>query len=120
MSGLDVIYSGKQLVKERKTLVENLMTKGRENSKTINFISSFSYKFKPSFKIRNVVEGSPAAIAGLQKDDIILKINNSSAVDLTLQIINQKFQERDNKRIRITVLRNEEKIKYEFYLEKKI
>ena len=34
--------------------------------------------------------------------------------------LNQKFQERDNKRIRITVLRNEEKIKYEFYLEKKI
>lgn len=120
MSGLDVIYIGKQLVKERKIIVSNPIGKGSENSKTVNFISSFSYKFKPSFKVRNVVENSPAAIAGLQKDDIILKINNSNATDLTLQIINQKFQERDNKKIRITVLRNEEKIRYEFYLEKKI
>lgn len=120
MSGLDVIYSGKQLVKERQTIVSNPISKGSENSKTINFISSFSYQFKPSFKIRNVVKGSPSHIAGLQKGDIILKLNNANAADLTLESINQKFQERDNKRIRITVLRNEQKMKFEFFLEKKI
>lgn len=120
MSGLDVIYSGKQLVKERQTIVSNPISKGSENSKTINFISSFSYKFKPSFKIRNVVKGSPSHVAGLQKGDIILKLNNANAADLTLESINQKFQERDNKRIRITVLRNEQKMKFEFFLEKKI
>lgn len=120
MSGLDVIYSGKQLVKERQTIVSNPISKGSENSKTINFISSFSYQFKPSFKIRNVVKGSPSHIAGLQKGDIILKLNNANASDLTLESINQKFQERDKKRIRITVLRNEKKMKFEFFLEKKI
>jgi len=120
MSGLDVIYSGKQLVKERQTIVSNPISKGSENSKTINFISSFSYKFKPSFKIRNVVKGSPSHVAGLQKGDIILKLNNANAADLTLESINQKFQERDKKRIRITVLRNEQKMKFEFFLEKKI
>lgn len=119
MSGLDVVYNGKQLVKERnvKTIPDNEQA---ISSNSISFITSFSYKFKPSFKIRNVVKGSPAAIAGLLKDDIILKLNYKNAHELTLGKIMQKFHEKPGKKIKILIDRNGEKLFFQFRLEKKI
>jgi hypothetical protein len=120
MSGLDIVYYGKRLVKEdSKTSVDGY-NDNLTNKNSINFITSFSYKFKPSFKIKNVVKDSPADKVGLLKDDIILKINNTPAYNFTLGKMIQKFQERDNKKIRITIERKGTKMKFEFRLEKKI
>ncbi|MDO6739754.1 MULTISPECIES: aspartyl protease family protein [Polaribacter] len=121
MSGLDVVYNGKQLIKEQN--INRYIDGYNQNvssNNSVSFITSFSYKFKPSFKIKNVVEGSPAAKAGLLKGDVILKINNTSAYNFTLSKITQIFQERNNKRIRITIVRNAQKMKFEFRLQKKI
>ncbi|MDD7912998.1 aspartyl protease family protein [Polaribacter ponticola] len=108
MSGLDVIYYGKQLVKEENVKsYSNNASAGGENS--INFITSFSYKFKPSFIVNSVVENSPAEKAGLLKDDIILKINGKRSYEFTLNDIMFKFQQRDNKKIKIEVSRNGKK-----------
>ena len=119
MSGLDVIYYGKQLVKEENVKsYSNNASAGGENS--INFITSFSYKFKPSFIVNSVVENSPAEKAGLLKDDIILKINGKRSYEFTLNDIMSKFQQRDNKKIKIEVSRNGKKMKFEFRLKKRI
>lgn len=120
MSGLDVIYFGKQLMKEEALKQSNTLKNEFEDKNTISLIASYTYKFKPIFKIKNVLKNSPAAKAGLLAGDFILQINGIPAHDLTLNKISYKFQERDQKKIRITVDRNGEKLHFEFRLEKKI
>ena len=44
------------------------------------------------FRIRAVLENSPASEAGLQKDDIITKVNDQSAAELTLSKLNELFE----------------------------
>lgn len=121
MSGLEVVYNGKQLVREAET---KTFTDGYnqqlESTNTVNFVTSFSYKFKPSFIIKSVVKNSPAEKAGLQKDDIILNINGIQAHDFTLGKIIEKFQEKHGKKIKITVERDGQKLKFEFFLKQKV
>ena len=44
------------------------------------------------FRVRAVLENSPASEAGLQKDDIITTVNNQSAAELTLSKLNELFE----------------------------
>lgn len=121
MSGLDVIYNGMQLIKEEdvKTYTD-AYSNNAESKNSISFITSFSYNFKPAYKIKNVVKDSPADLAGLLKDDVIITLNNRPAHEYKLSQIIHKFQEKDGKKIKMTVERNGEKLKFEFRLKKKI
>lgn len=121
MSGLDVVYNGKQLVKEEDVRsYSDAYNQSVSSTNSVKFITSFSYKFKPSYRIRNIVANSPADKAGLKVDDIILRLNNKPAHEYQLGEIIQKFQEKDGKRIKITVDRKGEKLKFQFRLEKKV
>lgn len=121
MSGLEVVYNGKQLVREEETKTyKDSYNQNLDANNTVNFVTSFSYKFKPSFKIRSVVENSPAYNIGLQKNDLILNINGIQTHELTLGSILEKLQEKDGKKIKITIQRNGEKLKFEFYLKQKV
>ena len=94
MSGLELVYNGKQLVKEEEIkTVKDAYNQGLEANNTVNFVTSFSYKFKPSFKIKSVAKNSPAEEAGLQKDDIILHINGIQTHELNLGSILEKLQD---------------------------
>ena len=92
MSGLELVYNRKQLVKEEeiKTLKDGY-NQGLDADNTVSFVTSFSYKFKPSFKIKSDAKNSPAEKAGLQKDDIILKINGIQTYELNLGSILEKL-----------------------------
>lgn len=121
MSGLEVIYSGKKLVKEvSQQKFTDSYNQGINANNSVQFYTSYSYRFKPSFKIKNVLENSPAALAGLQINDIILKINNRPAHELKLSDITRKFQEKDGKTIRMVVERKGKVLKFQFKLEKKV
>jgi len=121
MSGLNVIYNGMILVKEKKTISElNDNGFGDNNTKVINFVTSYQYKFKPSYKIDHVTKGSPAAKAGILAGDILIKLNRKKAYQYQLKDINGIFQERDQKKIRITIERKGVIKNFEFRLEKKI
>lgn len=121
MSGLDVVYDGKQLVREEETKTySDAYNQNLGSNNSVSFITSFSYKFKPSFKISNVVKNSPADLVGMKIGDIILSINGIPAHDFTLTKIIGKFQERDNKKIKMFINRNGQKLNFEFRLEKKI
>lgn len=121
MSGLDVVYNGKQLVKEEETKTyKDGYNNNVDSNNSVSFITSFYYKFKPSFKIKNVVFNSPAYYAGLQKDDLIVSLNGVYAHELSLEKILEKFQEKNGKKIKITVDRKGQKLKFEFKLKQKI
>ncbi len=121
MSGLDIVYNGKQLVKEKDIKKIKTAYNVEVSSKnSVSFISSFSYKFKPSYRIKGVSENSPAYNAGLQKDDIILKINNKPAHEYTLGDILGKLREKNGKRIKLLIVRKGVKMKFSFRLEKKV
>lgn len=121
MSGLDVVYNGKQLVKEKieKEVRSNYNQKLDDNN-SVFFITSYSFKFQHSYKINKVVKNSSAHKAGLLKNDILLKINGKQAHDFTLSEIFSKFQERDKMKIKMQIERNGVKMKFEFRLEKKV
>ncbi len=72
----------------------------------------------PIFLISEVRENSPAYYAGLQENDQIIAVNNTSHKSLNLNDINLLFQSKEDKRIKMTVLRNGQEIKTEFYLKK--
>jgi len=72
----------------------------------------------PIFLISNIRTNSPAYYAGLQENDQIIAINSSNHKSLTLNDINLLFQSQEERRIKMTVLRNGEQVKTEFFLKK--
>jgi len=121
MSGLEVVYNGKQLVREQETKTyKDGYSQNIETNSTISFVTSFSYKFKPSFKIKSVVKNSPSDKAGLKGDDIIVSINGIPVHNFNLSKIVSKFQENDHKKIKLQIDRNGQKLNFEFRLKQKI
>lgn len=70
------------------------------------------------FYISYLVPGSPAAQAGLQVDDILLNINGVSSKDWELSEILHLFETDTGKRVSLEILRNQEKLNYEFKLQR--
>jgi predicted aspartyl protease len=72
----------------------------------------------PIFIISDIRKNSPAYYAGIQENDQIISLNSTSHKTLTLNDINLLFQSQQDRRIKLTVLRNGEQIKTEFFLKK--
>ena len=68
----------------------------------------------PIFTVTNVREDSPAYLAGIQEDDQILSINNSHHKSLTLNDITLLFQSKEDKKIKMKLLRDGEEIQTSF------
>ncbi|WP_348740174.1 retropepsin-like aspartic protease [Tenacibaculum sp. 190524A02b] len=127
MSGLHVVHDGLELVKlQGSSLVSSVDkdsfggNRGATTKKVISFVTSYSYKFRPSYKIESVVKDSPAFRAGIEKDDIILSINGKPFYEYTLETITSLFQLKPNKKIKMVVKRGIVELKYEFRLEPRI
>ncbi len=72
----------------------------------------------PIFKVASVRENSPAYFAGLKENDQILSVNNSHLKSLSLNDINLLFQSKENKKIKMKVLRDGEEYQTSFLLKK--
>lgn len=72
----------------------------------------------PVFTITSIRENSPAYFAGLKVNDQILSINSNSNQTIELNDINLLLQSKENKKIKIKVLRDGEEIKTSFALKK--
>ncbi len=121
MSGLDIVYNGKQLIKEENnTLAKDAFNNKLDTKNTISFVTNYSYKFRPSYKIKRVVKNSVADKAGLKAGDLIVSINRKPVYTYTLNEIIHKLQEREHKKIQIKIDRNGEKLNFSFRLEKRI
>jgi len=72
----------------------------------------------PIFLVSNIQKNSPAYYAGILENDQIVSLNSTNNKSLTLNDINLLFQSQQDKRIKMTVLRNGEQVKTEFFLKK--
>ena len=117
MSGLDIIYNGRELVKEAAPDFSKY--KLSENH-SITFFTNFSYKFKPSYKIKTVVKNSSADKAGLKAGDLIIRMNRKPMFSYKLNDIVNEFSEKVNKKIQLKIKRHGVEMTFKFRLEKKI
>ena len=117
-SGIDIQHNGLQWVQETVPLETIKVVSQFNETSAYSTKSDFKYKFrvKPVYQIAYVRENSPAAIAGLKKGDIIIKINNATTHRYSLQNINSIFRSENNKWITLEVERNNVILKFKFEL----
>jgi hypothetical protein len=72
----------------------------------------------PIFLVSNIRKNSPAYYAGILENDQIISLNSMNNKSLTLNDINLLFQSQQDRRIKMTILRNGEQVKTEFFLKK--
>lgn len=82
------------------------------------FEIDYKFKLKRLFYIYYVRENAPAALAGLQVNDIILRINDKPSYDYMLEEIIGLLYADEGEIIRIDVTRNGVPYHYEFTLKK--
>jgi hypothetical protein len=114
-SGIEIMYGGEMLVREKGTRINPL--EGQTRQSITNIIYSYGLTYKPSFKISVIRKGSPAHLAGLRAGDIILEINGKAAYTMSMEEVNHIFSQKADKRIRIKVDRNGQHLNYEFFLK---
>ena len=118
MSGIELVHNGKILVKEQefgKIGFRDHLSEQEQNTVVLNY--SYKYTFKPTYKIFKVTPGSPAYRAGLQKDDIIVKINGRYTFGMKLDEIIAYFYEKEHKLIQLVIERNNRDYNFSFRLE---
>jgi len=96
-------------------------SKDNKSSNTINvqavYTNTRKFVVKKAYTISFVRPNSPAARVGLQKGDVILKINGNDTIKYTLQELIYKFYDKEGKRITMQVDRFGKRIKDNFSLE---
>jgi hypothetical protein len=118
MSGLEVQHQGLQWIKEgyedNPVMGNNLF-----DSSGNRVENNLKYRFdlKPIYFISNVRKDSPAAIAGLEKNDMLVKINRRPAYSYSLQEINELLKSEDGKTIEFDIDRKGKKLQLSFQLK---
>ncbi len=115
-SGIEVIYGGEMLVKEKKSRMVSNHSESDTKSIT-HIIFSYGLAFKPSYQIVLLRDDSPAKKAGLLVGDIFLKINGKTAYELKLQEIVEILSGKANKKITLSIDRSGKQLKYSFLLK---
>ncbi|WP_408670521.1 PDZ domain-containing protein [Lutibacter sp.] len=118
MSGIELVYNGKLLVREHN-FTNLALSSNDETTQQNRVILSYNYKysFKPTYKIFKLREDSPAFKSGLMVNDIVIKINGQYTYNLKLEEIVEKFYQKENKKISLVIERNGKDYQYQFNLK---
>lgn len=90
-----------------------------KNLKENNFISyvDLTYLLAPEFIIDHVRENSPAATAGILKEDILLEVNGNKTHKYNLKTLNSFFYDKENKEMKIKLQRKGQVLEKTFLLK---
>ncbi len=116
-SGLEIQHSGLQWIQETVHLQTSPLA-NKNDPEPIYVNQNFKYKFelKPIYAIASVRKNSQAALAGLQKNDIIISINKKLAYQFSLQKINDLLRSEDQDWLTFVVERDSQLLKFRFQL----
>jgi len=117
MSGIELVYNGKILVKEKDKGAISYEDSNMNSGHRITLDYSYKFTFKPTYKIQKLRIDSPAYIAGLQVDDVVVKINGKYTYDFKLEEIVEEFYQKENTKISLVVERHGMHYKYSFKLK---
>lgn len=113
MSGIYIMHNGKFLVQKTNS---DLVFENNNNS-TPTIIFTVNYSFENSYIITHVKKGSIAEKVGLQKNDIILKINKVNSYNYSLEKINYKLSNQVGKIVKLLILRNNVEYKFTYTIK---
>lgn len=118
MSGIDLVHNGKILVKEQDK-TSFALTGQHNSSGNDHLVVDYNYKytFKPSYRIHKVTANSPAHLAGLMKNDIIIKINGKYTFGMKLEEIVSYFYKKENTKIFMVIERGGQNYLFNFRLK---
>lgn len=121
-SGIILEHSGVRVIKEvsKGIIIKPFANNNTPFDKPLEQKAGYTYALVPSFIIVEILNDSPAYLAGLQLGDIILRINGTEAHTLKLQEIMQMFYDEDGKKIKLLVDRNGSELQFEFLLQDKL
>jgi S1-C subfamily serine protease len=117
-TGVEVQHQGLQWITEAyksNTVVNNNLFDANGNKLENNL--KYRFELKPIYVIANVRKDSPAAIAGLQKEDVIITINNQNGYNFTLEKINELLKSEEGKSIEFEIERKGRIRKFKFQLK---
>src|SRR5690606_41024117 len=84
---------------------------GQDQGVKIDFSNDhFQYRFvlKPSYRVSGIRKNSPAELAGVKVGDELVKINGTTAGNLSLSKIMSKLQSHPGNEVRLSLQRGEE------------
>ncbi len=119
MSGIELQHNGIRFVKELESNIHGLVKDDNDPHGGVKILLNERYKISlhPAFEIAEIRKDSPAALAGLQKGDVIISINGKPTHRHSLQEVAEMLNEEEGKRIRMLVTRNEISLKFFFKLK---
>jgi len=120
MSGLTLEHAGVELVKEERQAPVNTNRANQNESLTFNSISvttEVHFSLVPKYVVADVREGSPAALAGVEKGDEVITINGKPCYQYKLYELIEMFSSDEGRRIAMEVKRGEYINKVRFYLK---
>lgn len=119
MSGIEVQHDGLEWVTETYLDKNKGVTVMSVPSNEARIQDNLKVKFelKPIFTIYSVRKNSPAELAGLRKNDRLLKIEGRSTHDLTIEKINELLKSEDGRNIELVIERYGKQHTFRFQLK---
>ncbi|GLB52084.1 hypothetical protein NBRC110019_11230 [Neptunitalea chrysea] len=121
MSGITIQHNGMRIVQER---IRNKIDPASSDisnsgaSYTSYFKQQTQYYLTPKIEIAEIRTGSPAALVGVQKGDVILSINKRTVLKQSINEVRDMLNRKDGKTIKIVVDRNGDVLKFSFELKR--
>ncbi|MVZ67598.1 PDZ domain-containing protein [Sphingobacterium sp. DK4209] len=119
MSGMEIKHDG--LVWTQREVATSIGSRDRDNPNGAvtaweSQVLKYEFKLLPVYVVAGVRKNSPAEHVGIQKDDILLRVNGKRTENMKLKDLMSKLQHKDGDLIKLEVERKGEKMEFVFKL----